>query len=90
MKPRSTWIVCALSGALVAVSIAARLPERRFGSRHYSSLNISAAKRGSSMLVVLAKPTTVRPVARSIAARKVAWIACWYWLRTWSTVSCFP
>jgi hypothetical protein len=33
-------------------------------------------KRGSSMLVVLAKPITVRPVARSIAALKVDRIAC--------------
>jgi len=42
----------------------------------YSSLNTSAMKRGSSMLVVLAKPITVRPVARSIAALKVDRIAC--------------
>jgi hypothetical protein len=42
----------------------------------YSSLNSSAMKRGSSMLVVLAKPITVRPVARSIAALKVDRIAC--------------
>lgn len=42
------------------------------------------------MLVVLANPVTRRPVARSMAALKLARIACWYRVLTWTTVSCLP
>ena len=78
-------------GAIVAAdSMPGRLPGDRRPEAVPSSLNTSAAKRGSSMLVVLAKPTTLRPVARSMAALKLARIACWYCALTCVTVSCLP